>query len=267
MYRSWYSLLYGAGYRQRSGAGLINTVQGHVWQVVVIAVTFDLPWRQAVGVYVCCEDGTQTRESVGTCVHLLLSVCVCVNPEYVQVKSMCACMSATLLSTMFSIPLHVQLTGNHIHNNDKLSHERPEDNTKVQIRPFAAVLFSENILIISKLALSLLWFFSFAQQPRKTMPHIWLASAVLTMTLWANERGGLCLLSCMTKLHLFHKLWQLLPWTTHWIYCQSLQPFCHLCLHGHRLRTSWITREMNVKKNKKQPQTTCQRRVAGDPLN
>lgn len=81
VYRSWYSLLYSAGYRQRSGAGLINTVQGHVWQVVVVAVTLDLPWRQAVGVYVCCEDGTQTQESVGTFLHLLLSVCVRTCPS------------------------------------------------------------------------------------------------------------------------------------------------------------------------------------------
>lgn len=64
---------------------------------------------------------------------------------------------------------------------------------------------------------------------------------LLTMTLWGNEGRGVCILSCMTNLHLFHNLWQLLPWTSHWIYWQSLQPFCHLCLHGHRLHTSWIT--------------------------
>lgn len=99
--------MYGAGYRQRSGAGLINTVQGHVWQVVVITVTFDVPWRQAVGVCVCCEDGTRTWKSV------------CVNTGYVKPKSICAYMSATLLSTLVSVPLHVQLTDNHIHDNDK----------------------------------------------------------------------------------------------------------------------------------------------------
>lgn len=62
--RSRYSLLYSTSYRQRSGAGLINTVQGHVWQVVVIAVTLDLPWRQAVVVCVRCQDTTQMQNSV-----------------------------------------------------------------------------------------------------------------------------------------------------------------------------------------------------------
>lgn len=62
--RSRYSLLYSTSYRQRSGAGLINTVQGHVWQVVVIAVTLDLPWRQAVVVCVHCQDTTQMQKSV-----------------------------------------------------------------------------------------------------------------------------------------------------------------------------------------------------------
>lgn len=62
--RSRYSLLYSTSYRQRSGAGLINTVQGHVWQVVVIAVTLDLPWRQAVVVCVHCQDTTQMQNSV-----------------------------------------------------------------------------------------------------------------------------------------------------------------------------------------------------------
>lgn len=62
--RSRYSLLYGTSYRQRGGASLINTVQGHVWQVVVIAVTLDLPWWQAVVVCVCCKDMTQMQNSV-----------------------------------------------------------------------------------------------------------------------------------------------------------------------------------------------------------
>lgn len=69
---AWYSLLHGAGYRQRSGAGLINTVQGHVWQVVVIAVTLDLPWRQAVVVCVCCEDMTQMQNSVAYACFVLI---------------------------------------------------------------------------------------------------------------------------------------------------------------------------------------------------
>lgn len=70
--RAWYSLLHGAGYRQRSGAGLINTVQGHVWQVVVVAVTLDLPWRQAVVVCVCCEDMTQMQNSVADACFVLI---------------------------------------------------------------------------------------------------------------------------------------------------------------------------------------------------
>lgn len=69
---AWYSLLHGTGYRQRSGAGLINTVQGHVWQVVVIAVTLDLPWRQAVVVCVCCEDMTQMQNSVAYACFVLI---------------------------------------------------------------------------------------------------------------------------------------------------------------------------------------------------
>lgn len=67
-----YSLLYSTSYRQRSGAGLINTVQGHVWQVIVIAVTLDLPWRQAVVVKVCCEDMTGADFSQLWVVFLLL---------------------------------------------------------------------------------------------------------------------------------------------------------------------------------------------------
>lgn len=68
-------------------------------------------------------------------------------------------------SAEYSVPLHVQLTENHIHDNDKLSYKRPKDKV-------AAVFFSQNILIISKLALSPLWLFSFAQQPRKIMQHL-----------------------------------------------------------------------------------------------
>lgn len=71
--RSRYSLLYSTSYRQRSGAGLINTVQGHVWQVIVIAVTLDLPWRQAVVVCVCCEDTTQMQHSVSFVVFFVKS--------------------------------------------------------------------------------------------------------------------------------------------------------------------------------------------------
>lgn len=51
------------------------------------------------------------------CVH----VCVSVNTECPSVKYVC----------LLSVPLPVQLTGNHIQDDDKLSHKRPEDNTKV----------------------------------------------------------------------------------------------------------------------------------------
>lgn len=82
VYRSEYSLLYSAGYRQRSGAGLVNTVQGHVWQVVVIAVTLDLPWRQAVVVCVCWEDrDTDTGVSGNICSFDFQCVCVCSDRE------------------------------------------------------------------------------------------------------------------------------------------------------------------------------------------
>lgn len=30
-------------------------------------------------------------------------------------------------------PLHVQLTKNHIHDNDKVSHKRPVDNTRTEV--------------------------------------------------------------------------------------------------------------------------------------
>lgn len=55
----------------------------------------------------------------------LVSVCECIICP--SKKRMCGLECA---AGHFSVPLHVQLTENHIHDNDKLSHKKPEYSTK-----------------------------------------------------------------------------------------------------------------------------------------
>lgn len=50
---------------------------------------------------------------------------------------------------------------------------------------FTTVFFSQNTVIICKLALSLLQFFPFALIPENTL-NVWLESTLLTMTLWTS---------------------------------------------------------------------------------
>lgn len=71
--------MHGAGYGQRGGARLVNTVQGDVRQVVVVAVAFDLPRRQAAGVAVNCEGGT--RKMVRGDINTFLVVAERERPE------------------------------------------------------------------------------------------------------------------------------------------------------------------------------------------
>lgn len=51
--RTRYLLLNGSGYRQGGGSSFINAIQGHIWQVVIITVAFNLPGRQATWVHLC----------------------------------------------------------------------------------------------------------------------------------------------------------------------------------------------------------------------
>lgn len=76
-----YSLLHCSCYRQRRGSCFINTVQGHVWQVVIITVTFDLSWRQAIGVCLCCRRGKTTEEEVS------YMTVICKSPKAAQTHS------------------------------------------------------------------------------------------------------------------------------------------------------------------------------------
>lgn len=51
----WDGILHSSCYRESSGSRFINTVQGHIWQVIIITVAFDLSWRQVVWVYLCFD--------------------------------------------------------------------------------------------------------------------------------------------------------------------------------------------------------------------